>query len=568
MDNKEAVRKLLLLLSRYKKTITVIVCCLFISTGLNLCVPLISQRIMDDGFIGGNKKLLIELVFASMVIYAINSLIDIVKEKKRVDISAKIRYFLSEQSFSHLMKLRVNYFNNTNYAETLNNINMDINQMTSVADSSVFFVITQAFSMTGGIIGLFIIDFRMTILVLLFIPIKYVVMKRFAKRQKQIMDEFIQRNQKYARWFGDTVGGVREVKLFNIFDNKHREFSLNQNAIIEKQKQMNMLSQWNTIADGIMVQILSTLLYILGANLVFDLRLSVGSVFAFITYSAYVTGPISAILNIGYLLSGIIPSTKRYYAFMDLEEEKDSGKIAALSLNDLKMEQVSFAYEKDKYILKNVDILFAKGSKTAIIGRNGSGKTTIINLLTRMYEPVSGKILLGAEDISELSLSEYRNMVSVVSQQIYLFNDTIRNNICLYMQMDDAAIETACGDSGLADFIKEVSLDYMVGQNGAMLSGGQKQKIALARALIHDRPIIIFDEATSNTDAYSEQQINGLLNTRLKEKTVIVITHKKEILREVDQIVVLKEGMVADIGKYDELIGKNNDLMVMMEKED
>ncbi len=123
MDNKEAVKRLLLLLGRYKKTIVVIVGCLLVSTGLNLCVPLISRRIMDDGFIGGNKKLLIELVLVSMVIYTINSLIDIVKEKKRVDISAKIQYFLSEQSFSHLMKLRVNYFNNTNYAETLNNIN-------------------------------------------------------------------------------------------------------------------------------------------------------------------------------------------------------------------------------------------------------------------------------------------------------------------------------------------------------------------------------------------------------------------------------------------------------------
>ena len=309
MDNKEAIKRLLLLLNRYRRTIAVIVCCLFISTGLNLCVPLISRRIMDDGFIGGDKKLLIELVLASMVIYAINSLIDIIKEKKRVDISAKIQYFLSEQSFSHLMKLRVSYFNNTNYAETLNNINTDINQMTSIADSSVFFVITQAFSMVGGIIGLLIIDFRMTILVLLFIPIKCVVMKYFAKKQKQIMDEFITSNQKYAKWFGDTVGGVREVKLFNVFDKKHEEFALNQNEIIEKQKQMNMLGQWNMIIDSIMVQLLSTLLYILGANLVFDLRLSVGSVFAFITYSAYVTGPISAILNIGYLLSGIIPST-------------------------------------------------------------------------------------------------------------------------------------------------------------------------------------------------------------------------------------------------------------------
>lgn len=566
MSNKEAVRRLLLLLGKYKKTIVVIVGCLLVSTGLNLCVTLISRRIMDDGFIGGNKKLLIELVLVSMVIYTINSLIDLIKEKKRVDISAKIQYFLSEQSFSHLMKLRVNYFNNTNYAETLNNINMDINQMTSVADSSVFFVITQAFSMTGGIIGLFIIDFRMTILVLLFIPIKCVVMKYFAKKQKQIMDEFIKKNQKYAKWFGDTVGGVREVKLFNILDRKHEEFDQNQKDIIEKQKQMNMLGQWNTITDSLMVQFLSTLLYILGANLVFDLQLSVGSVFAFITYSSYVTGPISAILNIGYLLSGIIPSTKRYYAFMDLEEETDNGETAALCPDDLKLQQVSFAYEKEKYVLKDVDILFAKGSKTAIIGRNGSGKTTIINLLTRMYEPTSGKIMLGTEDISELPLPEYRNMVSVVSQQIYLFNDTIRNNICLYKRVDDVIVEEACKDSGLEDFIKEVSLDYVVGQNGAMLSGGQKQKIALARALIHDKPIVIFDEATSNTDAYSEQQINGLLDTKLKEKTVIVITHKKEILNKVDQIVVLKEGVVIDNGTYDELVGKNEELNIMMEK--
>lgn len=521
---------------------------------------------MDDGFIGGNKKLLIKMVLISLAIHFINSFIDTIKEKKRVDISAKIQYFLSEQSFTHLMKLRVNYFNNTNYAEILNSINTDIGQMAAIADSSVFFVVTQAFSMTGGIIGLFIIDIRMTILVLLFIPVKCIVMKYFAKKQKQIMDEFISCNQEYAKWFGDTVGGVREVKLFNVFDKKHEEFVGNQNNIIKKQKQMNMLGQWNMIIDSVMVQCLSTWLYVLGANLVFDLRLSVGSVFAFITYSAYVTGPISAILNIGYYLSGIIPSTRRYYAFMDLEEEIDDGEQRVLYPSDLKLERVTFSYEKDKYILKDIDILFEKGSKTAIIGRNGSGKTTIINLLTRMYEPTSGKILLGGDEISGLPLPAYRNMVSVVSQQIYLFNDTIRNNICLYKPVSDAVIEAACRDSGLEDFIKKVSLDYVVGQNGALLSGGQKQKIALARAIVHDKPIIIFDEATSNTDVYSEQQINGLLSTKLKENTVIVVTHKKEVLNKVDQIVVLKDGMVDDIGAYDELVGKNDELNIMMEK--
>ena len=565
MSNKQAVRKLLGLLREHKRIIGVIIGCLLISTGLNLCIPLISRQIMDDGFIGGNKSLLIKLVLITLVIYGVNSLIDIIKEKKRVDISSKIQYFLSEQSFSHLMKLRMSYFNSTNYAEILNNVNMDISKMTSVADSSVFFVITQAFSMVGGVIGLFIIDYRMTILVLIFIPVKCIVMKHFAKKQKSIMDDFIISNQKYARWFGDTVGGVKEVKLFNILDKKHKEFALNQNTLIDKQKQMNMLNQWNSIVDTIMVEVLSTLLYIVGANLVFELQLSVGSVFSFITYSAYVTGPISAILNIGYLLSGIIPSTKRYYEFMDLREEADNGKIAEPVFGELTLENIFFSYEIDKPILIDVNLKFPMGSKTALIGRNGSGKTTIINLLTRLYEPMNGQILLKGVNISEITLEAYRNMVSVVSQQIYLFNDTIRNNICLYKQVSDEVIEDACKDSSLDEFLEEVSLDYVVGQNGAMLSGGQKQKIALARALVHDKPIIIFDEATSNTDVYSEHQINGLLHTRLKDKTVIVITHKKEILSEVDQIVMLKEGVVVETGCYNELLNKSNEFRNMLD---
>lgn len=566
MSNKEAVRRLLGLLKGYKRTIIAIIGCLLVSTGLNLCVPLISRRIMDDGFIGGDKSLLIKLVLLSMVIYGVNGLIDVVKEKKRVDISAGIQYFLSEQSFTHLMKLKVSYFSNTNYAEIMNHISVDTGKMASIADNSVFFVVTQAFSMVGGMIGLFIIDYRMTLLVLAFIPVKCFVMRYFAKKQKSIMDEFIVTNQSYARWFGNTVGGVKEVKLFHIFDEKHGEFDVHQKKIIGKQKEMNMLSQWNVITDTFMVQLLSTVLYILGANLVFDLQLSVGSVFAFITYSAYVTGPISAILNISYLLSGIIPSTKRYYEFMDLQEEADAGQIRDVDFGDLELRDICFEYEAGKPALTDINILFAKGSKTAIIGRNGSGKTTIINLITRLYEPGNGEILLKGTNIAEMPLQDYRDVVSIVSQQIYLFHDTIRNNICLYKQVDEDRLMAACEDSGLGEFISEVSLDYVVGQNGSMLSGGQKQKIAMARALIHDKPIVIFDEATSNADVYSEQQINGLLHTRLEDKTVIVITHKREILSEVDQIIVLQAGRVTAVGRYDELMGTSDELRMMMEK--
>ena len=564
MSNREAVRKLLALLKDYTKIISIIFGCLLISTVLNLCVPLLSRRIMDDGFIGGNKELLIKLVLCSLMVYLVISVIDIIKEKNRINISAKIQYSLSEQAFSHLMKMKASYFNNKNYAEILNNINVDIGNMTSIADEGVFFVVTQAFSMTGGVIGLFILNWRMTILVLLFIPIKYVVMKKFAKQRKKVMDDFINDSQKYARWFGDTIGGVREVKLFGILNYKHAEFSQKQSKVVERQKKLNILSQWNNIIDTTLVQILVTVIYIIGANLVFKFQLSVGSVFAFITYSAYVTGPISAILNIGYLLSGIIPSTKRYYEFMNLQEETDKGKLIKPEFGILKLEEVFFSYETDKPILTDVNIEIPKGSKTVLIGKNGSGKSTIINLLTRMYEPTAGQIKLKGVNIFEITLESYRNMISVVSQQIYLFNDTIRNNICIYKKVSDEVIETACKDSGLEDFLKEVSLDYVVGQNGAMLSGGQKQKIALARALVHDKPIIIFDEVTSNTDVYSEHQINGLLHTRLKEKTVIIITHKQEILQDVDQIVMLKDGAVVGTGKYDDLVINNAEFKDML----
>lgn len=565
MSNKVAVKKLVSLLKEYKRIIYFIFGCLIISTGLNLCIPLLSRSIMDYGFIGGDKELLIKLVMISAILPIVNAAIDLLKEKKRIDISAKLEYSLSEKAFQHLIKIKANYFTGKNYTEIFNNLNTDIAYMVSITDGAAFFIVTQVFSITGGIIGLFIINYKMTLLVLIYIPCKYLLMKYLARRRKLYADQYIEDAQKYAKWFGDTVGGVHEIKLFNIADGKKQEFEDKQKKVIIQKKKINLLGVWNASMDTLMIQLLIMVLYILGANLVFDFKLSVGSVFAFITYSTYVTAPISGILNIGYMLSGIIPSTKRYYEFMDLQEEEERGNpLTHPVFGTIKLRDVSFSYVPDKPILKNMYIRFEKGSKTALIGKNGTGKSTIIGLITRMYEPDQGKILLNEEDVLSFALSEYREMISVVSQQVYLFDNTIRNNICLYKKKSEEEIMQAVIDSGLKDFIDEVSLDYSVGQNGSLLSGGQKQKIAMARALLHDKSIIIFDEATSNTDVYSEMQINNLLHSRLKEKTVIVVTHKQEVLKEVDQIILLgTEGLVS--GTYEELYNGNQDFSEMVD---
>lgn len=524
-----------------------------ISAALNFCIPLISRRIMDDGFISGNRDLLVELAIVSFLIYVLIIALDLITEKLRINLVAKIQYKLNEESFMHLMRLRIEYYDKRNYAETFSNLNMDISNMTAIADQGMFFVFTQIFSILGGIIGLFILDYRMTVIVLLIIPVKYLVMKSFAKRRKEIMDRYIGENKDYAGWFGDTIGGIREIKLLGLMRRKQTEFSAKQGSIIKEYKRLNMLSQWNIGIDSIMVQAMVLVIYIVGANLVLDMGLTVGTVFAFITYSAYVTGPISAILNIKYLLSGIIPSTKRYYEFMSAPEEDEVDNNFIPDWNKICFNNVSFSYSDDSPVLKNVELTIEKGKKIALVGKNGCGKSTLIDLLLCLRIPQDGNIALDNYDISVLSLTAYRELFAVVSQDVYLFNDSIRNNICLYRNIDEDMLMKVCEESGLSDFIKEVSLDYNVGTNGAMLSGGQKQKIALARALLLDRPIIILDEATSNTDVASELQIYSLLHTVLNDKTVIAISHRTQILYAMDQIILMNNGRIVDKGSFSAL---------------
>lgn len=559
MNNRDEIKKLINLLKSYTKTITFIIICLFISVGINMLLPLLTKNIMDKGFIAGDYKELTKLVIITISLYVFNSGIDILKEKKRIDIATKIQYQLTKQSFKHLMNLKIHYFSKSNYAEFFSNISIDINKITSITDENVFFAITQIFSILGGIVGLLIINVKLTLLVLVFIPIKCYISKYFVKQNGKNINEYIKANQEYANWFGNTIGGVREIRLFGIEKYEEKVFAKKQNRIINSQRKISLLSKWNIVTDSVVIEILIMALYIVGGSYVIKQELSVGSIFAFITYVSYVTGPISLMLNIGYFLSGIIPSTKRYYKFMDLEEENYDESLRKPIFESIKFNKVSFGYEENDHVLDNVSFCIPKRSKTVIIGGNGSGKSTIIELLLRMYDVQQGEILMGEKNIKTLNLKNYRELISIVSQEIYLFNDSILNNICLYRNVSEQKLMDTIRDSGLEEFINEKSLNYIVGENGSMLSGGQKQKIAIARALIQDKPILIFDEATSNVDTSSKVIINNLIKNKLREKTVIAITHSSELLKDVDNIILLNENKVKEYSSFNELLEENKD---------
>lgn len=542
--NKDLIKYLLKLLIPYKIDIIVIFFILIICSLFNLILPIFSKNIMDKGFIGGNYGLLIKLVLGMILINIINILLNLFKEKKRIEIKYKIEYKLKKQAFNHITNLKMKYFETSNSTEILNNIETDIGNISSISDENLIFVLTQIFNIIGGLIGLIIINFKLTLMVILFIPLKYFLTTYLSKRATSITNKIILSFQDYSKFFGDTIDGIREIKIFSIYNYKEKQFLEKVNETINQNKRLEFNSLLNFSCNDILMNILILMLYIIGGNLVFNLNLSIGSVFAFITYSAYVTAPISAIINIKYYLSRIIPSAERYNQFLKLEEEDTKLNInEQIKGNKIKFENVSLGYNNE-ILVENINFELNSKEKIAIIGKNGSGKTTLIKTLLRFYDNISGNIKLDDINIENINLLQYRKLFSVVSQDVYLFNDNIKNNICLYKDISEDLLNQIIIDSNLEDVIRQYGLKYIVGDNGCMLSGGQKQKIALARALVNDTPIIILDEATSNVDEIGEKYINNLLETKLKDKIVIVITHKFDNLNNFNKIIEIIDNKV------------------------
>ncbi|GAB6086886.1 ABC transporter ATP-binding protein [Alkaliphilus crotonatoxidans] len=557
-EDRRIIKWLLSLFKPYSRKLIIVIVCVMASAGINILLPLVSRELMDNGLLKSDIVAVIRLAALTISLVVIDQGIGLLETKYRAYISSMLPYNLRNQAFKHLLKLKISYFNQKNFAETLNTIEADVANISKISDRSMFFVVTSIFKMLGGVIGLTIIDWRLTLLILLIIPFRFFIVKYLSKKRRALYIQYMQSNREYSAWFGDTVGGIKEIKLWGIDGIKIGEFVKKQRNIVKLNIKMAFMDKMNELSEMLIHQIIINTLTVMGALLAFNYDLTIGGVFAFITFSVYVTQPISAILNVAYSFSSILPSAKRHLAFLTIEQEASQAEykeIGAEIGGNIKFENVSFAYDQGETVLKDISFEIKGGEKVAIIGANGSGKTTIINLLLRFYQPLEGRILLDGLDIKEINLKDYRKMIGVVNQEVYLFNTSIKKNIALFSSLDASKIERAARESGAEGFIDLLPHGYesITGRNGAQLSGGERQKIAVARALARNSKILIFDEATSNYDLESENYLNNILATGIKNKTMILITHKTEVLKHVDRILLIEAGTVIEVGSYDAL---------------
>lgn len=563
-EDKQIIKRIIKLFRPYAKKIIAVVFCIIVSSCISMLVPLMNQRLVDYGLLAGNFGEVLRYSIASLLLIMLDQGFGVVETKYRSCIHALLSYHLTKAAFKHTLRLKMQFFNNTNYAEVMSNLGMDIGNISRIADRSTFYIVTSVFRIFGGLVGLLLIDWRLTIVVIFLVPGRYVLVKYLAKKRKELFETYMECNERYSAWYGDTLGGIKEIKLLGIDRIKLGEFIKKQKALIKINIKMELLDKVNEASESVIFQCIVAMLYLLGAYLVFHDVFTVGGLFAFISYSSYVTAPISAILNIGYSFSDVLPSAKRFFGFMDMESEdckqRDLKSVhVEQAQGNICFEHVTFSYKKDESVIKDISFEVTAGEKVAIIGTNGSGKTTVANLILRIYKPDEGKILLDGMDINSLKLRDYRQLISVVSQDVYLFNTTIKENIVPFDKKHTEKALSAARESGASKFIGEMvqGFESIVGDRGGGLSGGERQKVAMARAFARDSKILVLDEATSNYDVETEGWVNKRLLKGFDGRTVFVITHKPELLENMDKIIVMDNGTVLDMGTPQELSERN-----------
>lgn len=558
-------RNVFILLKPYRKRIVILTICIMLTSVTAMFNPILSRLLIDQGMMKGNFSIVIKFSSIIIGIFLFDQVIDFIGFLQYTYINNMLSAKLTLKAFQHAMKMKMSYFNNTNIQKIMSENMQDIASISSISDKYVLLSVTQIIKVLGGLAGLFYISWELTLFVLAAIPVKLILTIVLSQKREKTTKELMNQYSKSAFWYGETMGGINEIKLWNLYRKKTGEYVKLQRTLAKTKINSVLVDQLNQLSDLTLSTVVNNSIYILGAAMMIKSGLTLGGILTFVMYSAYVVQPITMLMNLYYQFATIKPAMERYISFLDSEREMPlNGNYIRLEdrihiPRKIRFEDVTLSYDEGKYIMSNISFELRMGQKVAVIGSNGSGKSSVINLLLRFYKPTSGTIYMDDIDIEMLNINDYRDLFSVMSQSVHLFNTSIEDNIKMNGTISETRIKKSCNKSDASGFIDKLQDRFKteVGYNGAKLSGGERQKVALARALAKKAPILILDEATSNYDYESEQLFNRVVRETTEYPFIITVTHRPDILKIVDKILVLDKGHMAGFGSYKQLYGKN-----------
>ena len=548
----------------YWPKLTLVFIAIIASSLFGLLPPLLTGRIIDEGLIGKNYSVLVQLIALSFGVLVISNLIGVLEGYLNTWVAQNITYDMRNQMYSHLQQMSHRFFTTSKQGDIITRMTSDINGVQSVIVGTLTKIFSNTIILVTTIIALFQKNWLLAIISIAIVPLFIVPTKRVGTTRWSLAQETQQQTDASNQLLNETlsISGQLLVKLFTSEKKEYDKFEkINRETTLLSVKE-SMAGKWFRVALNTFTSMGPMIIYLAGGYLIIKLGsgLTVGDITVVVALLARLYRPVDSLLNIQVDIIRSMALFTRIFEYFDIPLEIKNVPNAIVP-NDCKgklsFENVSFHYESDKPILKNVSFVIEKGKSVALVGPSGAGKSTIVNLIPRLYDVTEGKVLLDDRDVRDIDLKYLRKCVGMVSQDTYLFNGTIRENL-LYAneKASEADLERVCHEANLYDFIHALpdGFDTLVGNRGLKLSGGEKQRLSIARVLLKDPKILILDEATSSLDSISESLIQEAIEPILKGRTSVVIAHRLSTIMAVDEIIVIKDGQIAQQGKHSDLV--------------
>ena len=519
------------------------------------------RPLLDLGFAENNHNFLLNAPFYIFALVLLRGVANYCYSFLLTFVSSKIIMDIRQKLFCHFIEAPVSYYDTNSTGRLLSRVIYDTDQVASSSSDALIVIVRESAFICGLFYTMFTNSWQLSLSLIIITPIVIglitfvsIKFRKLAKKMQNSMGDVTMSVEQMLK-------GHREIILFEAQDEASKNFEKVSNDFRRNTMRLVSISALSTPIIQILISLAIAFVLIMASNP--DLNITPGQFTVVFSSMVALMQPIKSLTNVNAEFQKGMAACQTLFSIFDQPIEKDNGKINIVRSNgSIEFKNVYFTYEtRQEPALKNISFKVEHGKTVALVGRSGSGKTTIASLITRFYDIEEGRILIDNLNIQDFTLYSLRNQIGLVSQNVHLFNDTIANNIA-YGQIGEYSlnqIEEAAKKAYAYDFIKELEngFETVVGENGILLSGGQRQRIAIARALLRDNPILILDEATSALDSESENAIQKALDELQKGRTSIVIAHRLSTIEKADKILVIDGGEIVEQGNHHELISQN-----------
>jgi ATP-binding cassette subfamily B protein len=565
----------------YKSTFLLFLFCLVADAFLTIATPLLLRELIDNGVIPKDRAVVTTMAIAVAVLAILTAAVNIVVRWISAKIGEGLIYDLRSQVFRHVQEQSIAFFTRTQTGALISRINSDVIGAQRAFTSTFSGIISNVLTLILVVGTMLALSWQITVASLLLLPIFLAPTKWIGGRLQGYTRDSFEINAEMSSTMTErfNVSGALLVKLYGNIDNESVLFKKKARKVADIGISMAMLNTFFFIALISIAALATAIAYGIGGHLAIDGSITVGSLIAITTLLARLYGPLVSLATVRVDVMGALVSFERVFEVLDLEPMvKESTRAITLASRTpaISFEEVRFTYpnaqqisltslesaslpelKESEEILKGISFMAAAGTVTALVGPSGAGKTTISALLPRLYDVSSGAIKIDGIDIRELSVDSLRSSIGVVMQDSHLFHDTITANL-IYAKSDATfdEMKEACQSAQIWDLVTSLpnGLETMVGERGHRLSGGEKQRLAIARLLLKSPSIVILDEATAHLDSENEELVQKALSQALSGRTSIVIAHRLSTVMNADQILVLENGLIRERGKHEELV--------------